>query len=74
MTERNGTPEVVLTLDDLRREPPTISVARVAQYMGSSRTQTYEMVRRGALPSIKLGNRRVVVPTAPLLRLLDGQQ
>jgi excisionase family DNA binding protein len=59
-----------LTLDDLRREGVTISVERAGTYCGVSRSLAYQMARDGSLPTIKLGARRVRVPTAALLRLL----
>lgn len=40
--------------------------------MGVSRAFAYQMAREGQLPTIKLGTRRVRVPTAALLRLLEG--
>ena len=49
---------------------PTISVERAGQLLGISRGSAYEAVRRGEVPSIRIG-RRVVVPTAALLRLLS---
>src|SRR6476660_6175587 len=56
-----------LTLDDLRREGTTVSVERSGQYLGVSRAFAYQMAREGQLPTIKLGTRRVRVPTAALL-------
>ncbi len=61
-----------LTLDDLRREGTTVSVERSGQYLGVSRAFAYQMAREGQLPTIKLGTRRVRVPTSALLRLLEG--
>jgi excisionase family DNA binding protein len=55
-------------LPDPKREP-TISVERTADLFGISRGSAYEAVRRGELPSIRIGH-RIVVPTAALLRLL----
>lgn len=62
-----------LTLDDLRREPPTISVGRAAEYVGVSRAYGYTMVREGRLPAVQLGSRRVKVKTAALLAMLEGE-
>jgi excisionase family DNA binding protein len=58
------------TLDDLRNGPPTISVTESAPYLGVSRAYAYQMAKEGRLPTIKLGNRRVRVKTAALLRML----
>jgi excisionase family DNA binding protein len=49
----------------------TLTVEEVAATLGISRAFAYEAVRRGEIPSIRIG-RRVLVPRAPLERLLDG--
>jgi excisionase family DNA binding protein len=56
------------TLPNPSKEP-TISVERAGLLLGISRGSAYEAVRRGEVPSIRIGH-RVVVPTAALLRLL----
>lgn len=61
------------TLDDLRREGVTVSVERAGTYCGVSRSLAYQMARDGSLPTIKLGSRRVRVPTAALLKLLGAE-
>jgi excisionase family DNA binding protein len=38
--------------------------------LGTGRTATYDAVRRGELPHIKVG-RRFVIPTAAVRRLLE---
>lgn len=48
-----------------------ITVTETAEVLGQGRTATYDAVRRGQLPSIRIG-RRVFVPVPGLLRLLDG--
>lgn len=62
------------TLDELRAGPPTVSVERAAHCLGVSRGYAYTMARIGALPTIKLGARRMRVPTAALVRILEGRQ
>jgi excisionase family DNA binding protein len=52
---------------------PTVDVPVAAQVLGISRATAYEAVRRGEIPAIRLGKRRVVVPTAALLRLLGHE-
>ena len=49
----------------------TLTVEEVAATLGISRAFAYEVVRRGEIPSIRIG-RRVLVPRAALERLLDG--
>ncbi|MGI9093192.1 MAG: helix-turn-helix domain-containing protein [Mycobacteriales bacterium] len=55
-------------------ERPTIPVwPDTGQIFGLSKVSTYEAVRRGEIPSIRVG-RRLLVPTAALRRMLclDG--
>lgn len=54
------------------RERPTLTVPECASVLGVSRDVAYEAVRRGEIPSLRLG-RRIVVPTAALRRMLEGQ-
>ncbi|TRW88265.1 helix-turn-helix domain-containing protein [Mycolicibacterium sp. 018/SC-01/001] len=58
------------TLDELRSGPATISVEEAARFLGVSRAYAYVMVREGHLPVIRLGTKRVRVPSAALARLL----
>ena len=57
---------------DLRRLPPTLTVEQAAEILGCGRTLAYELIRRDEFPSrvIRLGNRRYVIPTADLLRVI----
>ena len=57
-----------MTTDDLldTRRHPTLSVEQAAQVYGVSRSTAYELVRCGAVPSIRLSPRRIVIPTAAL--------
>jgi excisionase family DNA binding protein len=47
-----------------------LTVDEVAEALGISRASAYEGVRTGAIPSIRIG-RRIVVPTAPVRRMLQ---
>lgn len=49
----------------------TLTVEEAAALIGISRAFAYEAVRRGEIPSIRIG-RRVLVPRAALHRLLAG--
>lgn len=53
-----------------RPAPLVLTVTEAAELLGISRAFAYELVARGELPSIRLG-RRVVVPRAQLLALVD---
>jgi excisionase family DNA binding protein len=52
-------------------ERATLSVEEAAQRLGISRNHAYDAVKRGAIPSIRIG-RRLLVPKAALERKLAG--
>jgi excisionase family DNA binding protein len=49
--------------------PPTICVEHAAELLGVSRSAAYRAVKAGQLVTFRVG-RRLLVPTAPLLRML----
>jgi excisionase family DNA binding protein len=53
------------------REPLTYTVEEAAQLLRIGKNQAYEAVRRGDIPSISIGRRRLI-PRAKLLALLNG--
>jgi len=52
-------------------EPLCISVPVAARMLGVSRNTGYEMARLGQLPTIRCGQRRLVVPKAALMKMLQ---
>lgn len=56
-------------LDELRGSA-TVSVECAAQALGISRAYAYQLVKSGDLPVIRLGAKRVRVPSAALRRML----
>jgi excisionase family DNA binding protein len=62
-------------VDDLEvviaAERITLTVEEAGERLGISRTLAYELVRRGEIPSLRLG-RRVVVPTRALDRMVES--
>lgn len=58
-----------VTVEYLRAHP-TVSVEQAAQLLGISRAYAYSLTRTGALGAITLGERRVRVKSASLLRVL----
>ncbi|MCA4726899.1 helix-turn-helix domain-containing protein [Mycolicibacterium fortuitum] len=56
------------------RTYPTVSVEQAAMLLGISRAYCYQLTRNGELDAITLGEKRVRVKSASLLRLLgeDG--
>jgi excisionase family DNA binding protein len=51
--------------------PRTYKIEEAARLLGVGRNQCYEAVKRGDLPSIRLG-KRLLIPRAALDRLLDS--
>jgi excisionase family DNA binding protein len=52
-------------------EPLVMTVEEAAVLLGISRGLAYELVRRGVLPSLRLG-RWLVVPRRRLLAMIEG--
>lgn len=50
----------------------TLTVTQAARVLGISRAAAYEAVKTGRLPSLRLSERRIVVPRRALERLLDS--
>jgi excisionase family DNA binding protein len=56
---------------DTEIAPKTYTVEEAAQLLRVGRNQCYEALRRGELPSIRIG-KRLLVPRAALDRLLEN--
>ncbi|MFI6304287.1 hypothetical protein ACIBCH_20645 [Amycolatopsis thailandensis] len=65
----------VPSLDDLRNDPPTISVRRAALVLGVSPSHCHTLIRKDEFPCrvIPLGTRRHQVVTGSLVALLEGR-
>ena len=50
-----------------------ISVPEAAELLGISRNNAYELVKRGELPSIKLGKRKLIPKVALERKLLEAK-
>lgn len=50
----------------------TISIDEVSRRLGVSKPSVYAAIRRGDIPAIRVGERRVVVPRIPFESLLKG--
>jgi excisionase family DNA binding protein len=57
------------TQETPNRERLTLTVEEAGCLLGLKRTATYDAVRRGEIPSLRLG-RKLLVPRAALMRLL----
>ena len=65
-------PIAAIVLDELKHRI-TLTVEETASALGLGRTAAYEAVRRGQLPSRRLG-RRIVVPVPALLEWLGADK
>ena len=54
-------------------ERATLTVAETAARLGLGRNATYEAIRRGEIPALRVG-RRLLVPVAALDRWLQGHR
>ena len=59
------------TMDELRSRP-SVTVPEGGACLGLARNASYKAARTGDLPTIRVGG-RIVVPTARLLRMLEGE-
>ena len=50
----------------------TLTVVEAARFLGISRGLAYEAVRRGEIPSIRVG-RRILIPRVALQQMLTGE-
>ena len=71
MTRQRKTRPIV-TADEIKSWGVSTSFENAARVFGLSRTVAYDLLRKNAfpVPHFKVG-RRVVVPTAPILRLFE---
>jgi excisionase family DNA binding protein len=60
-----------MTTQGLDTPPLTLTVEEAARLLRIGKNQAYEAVRKGQIPSISIGRRRLV-PRARLLAMLDG--
>ena len=50
----------------------TMTISEAAKALGISRNLCYELARRGELPVIRLGEKRLVISRVALERMLEG--
>lgn len=58
--------------NDSQIERETVNVDEFAARAGISRGTAYEAIRRGDVRSVRLGPRRIVIPTSEIERLFGG--
>jgi excisionase family DNA binding protein len=54
------------------KEKLTMTVKEAAETLGVSRATAYLLANTGQIPVIRLGERRLVVPRAALLKMLEN--
>ena len=54
-------------------ETPTLTVEEAGTLLGIGRSLAYAAAKDGSLPTIRFG-KRILVPTAALLRMLDRSE
>jgi excisionase family DNA binding protein len=60
-------------VDVAEAEPALLTVREAAKILRIGADLAYALVRAGALPVIRLGERRVVIPREALLRWIETQ-
>lgn len=55
------------------RVKPVQQVPDMCKILGISRSLGYKLIKEGQIPSIKLGERRVVVPTHAIVEMLEAR-
>jgi excisionase family DNA binding protein len=54
------------------QERLTLTILEASRQLGISRGLTYQLAREGKLPVIRLGQKRLLIPRAKLLRWIEG--
>lgn len=55
-------------------KPLAVSLEQAGQMLGISRGLAYQMAKTGELPTVRIGQRRLVVPLASLEAMLENGQ
>jgi excisionase family DNA binding protein len=55
----------------IKELPITLRVEEIAEILRVSKSNAYELVRRGVFPSFRIG-RRICIPRDPFLKWLNG--
>lgn len=54
------------------KERLTLTVEEAGEVLGISRATAYMLANTGKIPTIRLGERRLVVPKAALMKMLEA--
>ena len=55
----------------MSNERLTLSVEELAKELGISKPIAYELIKREGFPSIRVSERRIIIPVEPLRRWLE---
>ena len=55
----------------MSNEKLTLSVEELAKELGISKPIAYELIKREGFPSIRVSERRIIIPVEPLRRWLE---
>lgn len=53
-------------------KPLSVSVATAAQMLGISKATCYRLIAKGTIPSVRLGEQKLVVPFEPLEKMIQN--
>ncbi len=59
-------------MDNMDDEKRVLTVMEASKWLRCSRGATYEAIRKGLIPSLRIG-RKILIPRAALQRLLEGK-
>jgi excisionase family DNA binding protein len=52
----------------------TVTIEQAGKMLGISRATAYMLASTGQIPTIRLGERRIVVPKAALMKMLESAE
>ncbi len=55
-------------------KPLAVTIEKAGQLLGISRNLAYQLAKAGKIPTVKLGERRLLVPMKDLEKLLQGTE
>jgi len=61
-------------MDANKMERLTMTVEEAGEVLGISRATAYMLASTGQIPTIRLGERRLVVPKAALMKMLENAE
>lgn len=61
-----------MTTNNSERRRLCLTVAEVAEMTGSSKSSIYRAIKRGGIPTVRMGSGRIMIPRKPFLRLFGG--